>query len=435
MIFVLLFFIIFLLIASYYLSNKDVFSPSVLLCCGYMLACISCIMNIEKWGVNLHWNTFIFLIFGISSFVIGEVSFRALHPCNAKIGLSPKKERNVFQVTNFWVILFTIFNIFVLILAFRDIVNANNGSINSFSEMMNLYRTKLNYEDAEVASTLVTQLRKFSKGSAYCFIFVFINNLFCEVGRHKFRRNIKYLFPVILYFFITLLQGGRMNLIALVCAFLFCSYYQIRRRDGWNKAPSRKFVKWLIVIFVAVVILFYMLKEVVGRMGNETFFDYITRYIGGSIQLLDIYLNSNSINTVYHNETFPGLADALYKLGLSETYIQKSLEFRYSNGVQLGNIYTGLRRYYTDFGYIGVFVIQFLYAYLFNGFYHKIRKISKYSVGNIWFLVFYSYSIFAILLQAMEDHFFIHLSIGYFIELMVVGICVYLIFKVKIYLK
>ena len=76
-IYILLFLIILIVLVAYVTSHNDIMAPSVLLSCGYLIACVSCIMNIEKWGVDLHFNTCFILVLGIMFFGVGELISRA----------------------------------------------------------------------------------------------------------------------------------------------------------------------------------------------------------------------------------------------------------------------------------------------------------------------------------------------------------------------
>ena len=69
---------IFLIFIAYIFSSEDIMSPSVLLGLGYLIATISCAMNIERWNVDLHENTYILIVTGIVSFLITEILFRYL---------------------------------------------------------------------------------------------------------------------------------------------------------------------------------------------------------------------------------------------------------------------------------------------------------------------------------------------------------------------
>ena len=178
--------------------------------------------------------------------------------------------------------------------------------------------------------------------------------------------------------------------------------------------------------------MFFVTREMVGRQNKSTFVDYLTMYLGGSFQLLDQFME-NSIDTISGYESFPGILMSFRKLGLYDQYIRKSLEFRTTpTGVYLGNIYTGIRRFYHDYSMLGVVVMQFLYGYLFGSLYKKIQNIRNLDTRKLSFVIIYGTLLFAPLTQAMEDHFWIDLSVGFLIELIIIRLCVFFVMEFRI---
>ena len=273
-IYILLFIIVMMTLFAYLLSRRDIMAPSVLLSCGYLIACISCIMNIEKWGVNLHFNTCFIIVVGILFFILGDV-FSRLFFTDRFVYASEIPRTQTINVSMGKVILFSIFNLFVMILYFREITSIAGGMLATFNQTMNAYRQAYSYTDVQVSSTLV-QLTKFSKGSAYVFLYVFFNNIFVidnKRMKQKILQNIKYLIPSLIFLMQTFLKGGRLNLIMMVVAGLFFGYFQWHRNVGWNRAISGKFLKHMVVFFVLFILIFYGTKELVGRQNNDTILD------------------------------------------------------------------------------------------------------------------------------------------------------------------
>lgn len=416
---------IFFICISYVFSNKNLMSPSLLLSFGYLVAIISCSMNIEKWNVDIHLNTCMIILLGIFSFFIGE--FISVHILNKKKIEINNINLKCIEVSNLKIIIMIIINIVIALLLLSEIIRISGGFSGDFNEMMNKYKTSISYGD-EVIKSYVVQLIKVAKGIGFVFLYIFFNNIFYD---KSIKVNIKYLFPVFTYLIITFLKGGRLNMIGLVVASLFLYYYNWCKSTKWKKSISFKFIKILCITFIIFIIVFYQTKNIVGRMSKKNVFDYITEYLGGSIQLLDEYLNDN-VKLEGKFETFPGVIQSINKLGFSNIEVRKSLEFRHIiDGAYLGNIYTGLRRYYNDFGYLGVIGLQIGYAILFNNIFIKIKRNNKITYANIYRTIFYSYNLFAILTQAMEDHFFIDLSAGYLIEMIIVYIMMKLIISKK----
>ena len=111
-IYILLFLIILIVLVAYVTSHNDIMAPSVLLSCGYLIACVSCIMNIEKWGVDLHFNTCFILVLGIMFFGVGELISRAFfHDFN--IHSNEMSQTRRIEVPISFVLIFSAFNLII----------------------------------------------------------------------------------------------------------------------------------------------------------------------------------------------------------------------------------------------------------------------------------------------------------------------------------
>ena len=419
--FLLILIIIFTIIA-YFIEKRDIFSPAVLLCAGYLVACMSCAFNIKKWGVELRLNTMGLILVGILFFAFG-VFFIDLISRKKSLKANEMSSIEIIELSWSKIIFFAVFDSIVLFLSIKDMLKISGGWLSTFNQTMNQFRMAYSYTDTSV-NPIVVQLMKISKGAAYTFLYVFFNNISITNKGKKIKNNIKYLIPVVIYLVLTLFRGGRLNIIMMMVAGLFMYYFTWHRKLGWDKTISGKFIKRFIISFVVFTLIFFGTRELVGRQSQSTLIDYVTMYFGGSFQLLDQYLNTSNLNIV-GAETFPGIQQSLYKLGIGNEVIHKSLEFRTTpTGIYLGNIYTGLRRFYHDYGWWGLIIMQFIYGALFEFLYIKIKRIKILNTNNLFLVIIYSSILFAPITQAMEDHFWIDLGLGYIIELIIMWICV-----------
>ena len=264
-----------------------------------------------------------------------------------------------------------------------------------------------------------------------------MNNIFAVEGKKKIRKNIIYLIPVIMYAIMSIIKGNRIDIMGLVVMLMFLYYMFVHKKNGWNKHISGKMLRKAIVIFAIGMVVFYYMKDLVGRVSSLNLLEYVTQYIGGSVELLDLYVRdglTTAVTTPF-GETLTGLLNGLKKIGLLNIDIRKQLEFRFtSTGVYLGNVYTALRRYYHDGGWIGLLVFPSILSYFMNKFYCRIKRYSGYAVNKIYKIIIYASLIYVIPFQAMEDSFWINkVTIGYVIELIILYICLRFLFaKIKI---
>ena len=178
------------------------------------------------------------------------------------------------------------------------------------------------------------------------------------------------------------------------------------------------------------------MKDLVGRVSSLKFIDYITQYVGGSIELLDLYIKVIQVKLIpLFRRNLTGLLNGLKKFGFFHFEIRKQLEFRYTpTGIYLGNVYTALRRYYHDGSWLGLMLFPMLLSYFMNKFYENVKKYSCYHLGDVFKIIVYGSLLYILPFQAMEDLFWISkVSIGYVIELIILYVCLKFTFvKIKI---
>lgn len=418
--------VICLLIAIYIVyitSNRDIMRPSILLMSGYVASIICCLYNKQLWGVDLKGNTVLIIVTGVFSFVIIELFFLLYsYKKNYIVRKEKDSEKAYIKVSDTAIVVCSFICILNIILFISDIVRISEMkfSILNLNEIMHTYRHAYSYGNDKI-SELTIQVLKFSKGIGYIFLYVFLNNIFVVKPKQRIK-EIRYLFPSALFLICTFLLGGRINMIAFAVAASFLSYYNWQKNNNWQKHISIKIIKKIFVFLILLLLIFYFSKNIVGRKTSKTFIDYVTTYVGGSIKLLDEFLNDGEqVIDENNNETFPGIIQTLYKLGIADINPRKSLEFRcIINGEYLGNVYTGLRRFYSDFGYFGLIFIQMMFSFFLNYLYSSIKISERYKHKSIYRTVFYSFTCYCIMIQSIEDHFFINFSVGYLVELIII---------------
>ena len=75
----LLIILIFLLMASYILCDRDMMAPDVLYIAGFVLAVIAASMNVSAWGIDLSAKTIMIILIGTLSFVSVGMLYRLSH--------------------------------------------------------------------------------------------------------------------------------------------------------------------------------------------------------------------------------------------------------------------------------------------------------------------------------------------------------------------
>ena len=158
------------------------------------------------------------------------------------------------------------------------------------------------------------------------------------------------------------------------------------------------------------MILFYYSAGLVGRINKKGMLDYITYYIGGSIECFNQWVqNSDSPTVVAGEYTFGRTIRDLNKLGILDYEINNKnySKFIYHDGQMVGNIYTSYRSWMHDWGIIGIVILQAILAIVINVLYNMI-KYSKYreTITN-YLIITYGYLIYTIFLHPIDSYFYL----------------------------
>ena len=197
-----------------------------------------------------------------------------------------------------------------------------------------------------------------------------------------------------------------------------------------KRLASAKILVNILVIFAVFLYVFYQLRTLkIGNSDNFTLESYLSLYISAPVRLFDLYLKNPVRNTgFWGSESFPTLISNFNSIGIIDGFVSRHLEFRSIGNISLGNVYGATRRYYSDFGILGVIGLYSLLSTIFNNLYYKIVIARKNQ--NYFKIIVYAYIFPVIPMLIIDDIFFSELSIGYLFNILFLYIG-YLIFYFK----
>lgn len=420
---------------TFTLFEFDFFHPAVIINLAYIVSIGSAVYNRDLWMIDMHPKTIALLILGVIIFII--VSFLSTSLSNSILSLKKQEELKEIKPQNLIFSSIMLINVVVLVLyiiEIRRVVGGNGILTSNVTDLISSYRNISYYSNENDAriSGLINQISKIIPATTFSCLFIFINNY--SVTK-KIKTNRKYLLPIIVYSIQAIISGGRMPLIRLAIAILVMYYvFLLYNRPNNNLNSSFVILRRALLTFILLILSFYSLKFVLGRNSQENFIIYITRYMGGSIQLFDLFVrNPIRSNSEFGAETFSGIYEMLSKIGF-ENNIIKGLEWRVSpNGYSLGNVYTAIRRYYSDFGGVGIVLCQGFVALLYSNIYVRVRKDSLVNTTQQFRLILLAASFYPLFLNGIEDVFYISMvTIGYFIQIIIFYIIYRILVSVKV---
>ena len=397
MIYILLACTIVIFYFTFLISNNDVMFPGCIVCIVWIFGELCVIYNADYWNVSISGKTTLIYISTILVFVLMSFFGDYLGKRGIRGFERSKKERYLTtEIPHRFIVLFTIFNLISLFIVIASVwkkagINSMKDS-NAYAVAMSQYRGS-----DESLPSMVKQLYKIMKCDSYVLLF-----FFCK--RNKDRKSIFYLVPGILFCIASLSTGSRTDFLHFFIAALIVMYISMQERRCWSVKPNFKYIFGCIAAICAFLFFFNFVKTFVGRLNAADPLRYITSYAGGSIQLFDMYLDNPTPKSEQFGQlSFYSLWQNFDKLKLA-AWKPTGLEFRMSNGHLIGNLYTSIRRYYQDFGLIGNYILQSLFAIFYSFWYRRIKKSNGFDNG--FSIIMYSMLVSPLFLHAIDDTFF-----------------------------
>lgn len=413
MIYLLLIVFFIMLYLTFKKFDKDIIAPPVVLVAGYTLSIACAAVNVKNWGIDLHLNTFFVLLYGTLLFVITGYAVKKWMEKRASCEAAVRQKFNAISIDIKYLYVYIAFQVLVMLIWVWNIYSVTDslGQYNSLAERMVAFRQWSSYGTDWISNyfyVFLNQFNQISMISPYLFLYIIVYNYFANKNLH----NATFLFiSIILSIMQILLTGGRLNVIALFlsgCLYYFLFYYKYYNR---RFLIDRKFLIKLFILLICGGIGFFYAKVIVGRGDDINIGDiipYLTMYVGGPIQLLDIFLQKPiEVSDIWGKEVFSTLNFQLIRFGILniDPYIIH-LEFRTAEtGAFLGNIYTAYRSYIYDFGFIGLTILPIIFSGFVNYLYYMVIYKCKFSKVNLMFL-FYSSIFWVIFFDFVRSFFF-----------------------------
>lgn len=377
-IYILLASIIGLFLLSFLLFDRDIFHPACLLCLSFLVGVSCTIYNIDTWGVKLHWNTYGIICGGLLAFIFSSYTVhllkyaknKKLETYSGQISLEQSKLRYIEVQSWKYVaiaILLIVFAIYYF-LQVRNLVADHGYSVGSWNEIMHGYRNLVSFQRE-------TSLNKITLWS-FQFLYVLgITILYIAIQNYIVAKKIdKLAVPCIIESVaLSLLDANRLNLIRFAVGGIFAYILISKKYFGKQYKLGFKTIFRILQIIVGVLIAFVVVKRIVGRQDtmNDPIY-YLTYYLGGGIWNLDMYLQNPTMQTAWGEETFPAIISFFGNLfGDRSLNFVTQKEYRSSNGMNTGNIYTIFRSLIHDFGVSGMLlltcIVGIIYTLLYYG--------------------------------------------------------------------
>ena len=377
MYFVLLICVMLLLFISYKFFDHDIMHPAVFLNLFFAGAIVFGFYLYNYWHLyDYGGNTTTMLLVGISSFVIGSAAAK-FNRLKVKFNIGKKSNdmrntnRGRIDIQPAMILVAAIFSL----LAFFAFIQYYRTKISAAG----IWETILNYRINKAEEAMPGYLNIMIKivcAFANCFVYVFVNNRIC---RQSMPKDALLMIPAAAYLAMNLFIGNRGNILILILSCFAAWYILYHRIQGWHIRLTKLFlnkgVKIALIVFILFWVFMVLMRNINVTDARNNFMTYICSYLSGPLSGLDMYLKQGGTTCEWWGqETFVALnnnLNSLLGIGHSST---RFLEFRSGFGYSVVNIYSSFRRFYHDFGYIGVILLSLIQGYITSRMYYIAKR-------------------------------------------------------------
>ena len=401
--FVYVLFAILLLLSCLFLFvyRGDFLAPSFLMSATMTISTFFAMVNVNRWDLHVGIATSIVIISSIIAFGAGGIWCSS---CYAHSNFNVTISNQVpYKINNYVLTFLSIVMIVLCYFSFREMyaLSVLLGNTEGYRNIIRVVRLAIEGHQIHL-SRWMNYRHLLAQLIAYFYIYIFsFNTIFCGFKW----REIRSLVPVLLFIPFIILTTGRMALMILLIysVMLIAILYQ-KKNGSTVKIKAKLF--WIFSLTGGIfVLLFFLLGIFTGKTisADRTPFIIISHYAGLSIPALDVFLNQPTVvsNHIGSN-TLLGVYRAINHFGLHLPEVQIFLQFTQFNGINT-NVYTAMRRYIQDFGYVGTVIIMWLLGTLYTGFYCFITKKDTSPLA----IILYAIYVFPLFLSSIDERFFL----------------------------
>lgn len=386
----------------------EVLHPCVLLSLMFTFCAVIGAIRYFDWELDSYSGTAVALIvIGVMCFSIGGAC-APMMVAKLSTRSMPIRHKRI-DVSWAYIVIAVIIGIIGNYLLYRYIIGLvgslgySKGTLPSV--LYGYYRARVKLENlGERGMPGITNIlnRVVAANSAFA-LYIFVHNISFKVF-HK--RDWCFLLIVMFWPIQAILKSGRGDMLVLLAETVYLLYFFWNMYYGWDGSVNRKIIFWGSRCLVFFLFVFVLLAVGTGRRSSFAELnvrDYLTKYISVGIRNFDLYIQNPVRSDFPGKETFPAIGRILYNyFGIGELY-SSALEFRTIGQWSIGNIYTGFRRYYADFGLLGLILISGLLGYTFTFFYLE-NKVKCYKDKSGFGLLLFAYFSKEIFYLPIEEH-------------------------------
>lgn len=366
-------------IFAFVVTKFDILHPFTIVASVMALtAVLSCVAPVE-WNLSISWLTVFIVELSVLCFGVGSLfSDRCIRPGTTGGGATLRKQ----ELPDYMMIIMCFVLAFFAWLNFREVYDASIrlGNHNGYLGMLGTLRHAVEAGDYSFPRMYVYR-NYLAQALTFFAMAVFFQKAFQE-RTYSLSRLCMYGIPLLFYLPFTIISGERITLFCMIVFLIVAGGVIYQRAKGFTYAARARCFGFAVGgggLFLMLFVLFGFFTGKVSLQGRPPW-EVIAHYGGLSLPALSFFLESTFLESAYVGKmTLLGIYQKLALLGMDFSDLPSRyfiMDFVQLNHIDT-NVYTGLRRYIQDYGFVGMCLVMMFLGMVYTAFYNYIRFRSR----------------------------------------------------------
>lgn len=415
-----------LLLAAFLYGKRNLLSPWFLLCLAITACYCIVLFNSKKWDVDINVKFIIYVSTALIFWWAGDLAFGQILPSAPKtrVRVSPEEAglKTKYPATLFIVLSAALAFIYVYKLL------SDAGGYGSLSEKLrHIYDSVVN---GYTPGFFYSQMLEAVVAIAYVNTYRLFQRMYSRRDRVSI---IKLIIPVII-FMVTVLFTTDRNIFLRYAFYAITLYVMFYMANTKKRNPNLSIVLRVVLMMAGILLLFFLLGK--AKRYSSNLLNSLSIYGGSGLNNFNIWIKNYNGEMMLGNSTlstfFRSFEGILRTLGFKVDFntvarFDEFITYTGSTGyIYSSNVYTALKPFVEDFGYLGVIILPFL----LGGFYRCLfNNALRHKYGFSW--VLYCMLIYPIIFFPIAEQLFGRFSLSFLYELFWMAVVYYGVYGVR----
>lgn len=393
---------------AFIMSEYDIMHPFTVVTAVATISTSVAMLGILLWNFYMGINAALLITTSVLVFGIASIWTDAVTKNRAVVQSGRKLCINEYAINNKHLCFFVLIILAVTSLQFKvtyDMVHEIGKNI-TYENFMFFARSGMIHNKFKFMRWLSYEMVILLSVSYSC-LFVAISNIVNGAEeknlKEKLLINLKYIAIPVLCMPAFFLETGRENFFNIFLFSLVTSAIMIQKKKGFSLQGKYAVLRVVSAIFVLFITIFLFFGFIRCRFTISDPMRTFILYIGSSIPGLSYFIDTHVFleNQYIGGNTLSGIYSNLTRLGFTLPKPVIFLETSYIHESFGTNVYTMLRRYIVDYGYVGTHLIMAILGIIYTAFYNYVRFYAK----PFWHVILYGCFVSPLFLSMYDERF------------------------------